>query len=301
MSIAFTVGVHECTPAASARLVIGVVGWTAPRCASEQHGQWATIVSNLARMTRTGDRFRTTVAAVIAAAIGLAGCSGSESPDDAGPIRVSAAASLTRAFEQIGDEFEKTHDAEVVFSFNGSNVLATQMIEGAPVDVFASADTESMQTVVDAGVVLTPETFATNRLAIMVQPGNPNDVETLDDLSGLDVALCAAEVPCGRYAKRVLAAADVELVPVSLDANVNGVATKVQLQEVDAGLVYSTNIADAGQLAEGVEIADEFNVVAEYPIATVGESPSDAAVEFVEFVMSETGQQILAESGFGPP
>ena len=216
-------------------------------------------------------------------------------PSDDGVV-VFAAASLTDAFEEIAETYEARTGDEVVVSFAGSSDLAAQIGEGAPADVFASADLANMAKVDAAG---SARTFATNRAAIAVEPGNPRSIATLDDLVDPDllVVVCAEQVPCGAYTSAVLDRAGVELAPVSFESNVRAVLTKVVLGEADAGIVYSTDVAAADGAVDGVSIDDEFNVEATYPIVAL----ADAGDDFVEFVMGDAAQQILRDHGFGAP
>ena len=239
---------------------------------------------------------------VIVTTLGVlaAGCSGSADDDT---LRVAAAASLTDAFTELGAAFERADpDVEVEFSFASSSDLARQVIEGAPVDVYASADTANMDKVTEAGAVAgTPAVFATNGAEIVVAPGNPLGITGLGDLAERDlvVVVCASEVPCGAYADQVFGRAGVSVTPDSFEENVRGVVTKVTLGEADAGIVYRTDVIGAGERANGVELPDEVNVVAAYPIVSV--SGDGAADRFVEFVTSPLGQDVLASYGFGPP
>jgi molybdate transport system substrate-binding protein len=239
------------------------------------------------------------------AASTAAGTSGGSAGGGDG-ITVFAATSLTEAFTDIGAAFEGTDDgAPVQFSFDASSALVTQITEGAPADVFASADTANMDKLTDADLNGTdPVIFATNLLTIIVPKGNPAGVTGVDDLANPDVkvVLCAEEVPCGNYSNQILDAAGVDVTPVSLEENVRGVVTKVISGEADAGIVYVTDVTAAGDAAEGVEIPEDVNVLAEYPIATVGESENQEVGEaFIDFVTGDEGQEILAQYGFGPP
>ncbi len=218
----------------------------------------------------------------------------------------SPAASLTDAFTEIGTAFTAANpDATANFSFDASSALVTQITEGAPADVFASADTTNMDKLVEAGLEGTePETFATNLLTIIVAPDNPLGITGVADLQDPDITtvICAAEVPCGRYAGEIFAAAGVTVEPASLEQNVRGVVTKVTSGEADAGIVYVTDVIAAGDEASMVEIPDDINVVAEYPIATVAESGNlDVGQAFIDFVTSEDGRAILGKYGFGAP
>ncbi|MFM8267209.1 MAG: molybdate ABC transporter substrate-binding protein, partial [Ilumatobacteraceae bacterium] len=231
------------------------------------------------------------------------------SRDDGTPaaqLKVFAASSLTDAFTELGRAFEASHpDIEVTFNFAASSALATQISEGTPADVFAAADTVSMGRVVsDGGSTGEPLVFATNTAQIIVGPGNPQGITSLDDLtdSGLIVIACDPEVPCGRYAQQILAAAGLEVTFRSFEENARAVTSKVVLGEADAGIVYRTDVVAAASNAAAVDIPTDVNVVAEYPIAVTPQSSDpDAARAFVDFVRSPQGQAILASFGFGPP
>ena len=254
-------------------------------------------------------RSRTRLAALVAvAALLLAACGGddaggSSSPETPSELKVFAAASLTAAFTELGRQYAAANGGDkVTFNFAGSQALATQIQQGAPADVFASADIPNMDKVKD--LVVTSQNFASNLLAIVVEKGNPRGVETLGDLasSDLKVVLAAEEVPAGKYAKQVLDQARVPVQPVSQEDNVKAVVTKVSLGEADAGLVYVTDVAAGGDKVEGVDIPEEQNVVATYPIATVKASKAqDKAQAFMDLVLSDQGQQVLAKYGFLPP
>lgn len=230
----------------------------------------------------------------------MAGCGDSTGGDT---LTVLAAASLTDAFTELGEAFEQTAPGvEVEFSFASSSDLARQVVEGAPVGVYASADTANMDEVTGAGAAAgVPVVFATNGAEIIVAPGNPLGITGLDDLAERDlvVVLCAPEVPCGVYADQVVERAGVAVTADSLEENVRGVVTKVTLGEADAGIVYRTDVLAAGDGATGVEIPDDVNVVAEYPIVSV--SGDALADRFVDFVTSDAGQDVLASQGFGRP
>jgi molybdate transport system substrate-binding protein len=253
-------------------------------------------------------RSRIRLAAVLAvAALALAACgddsggaSGGRSPAE---IKVFAAASLTAAFTDLGQQYRSANGgAKVTFNFAGSQALATQIRQGAPADVFASADIPNMDKVKD--LVGTPQNFASNLLQIVVEKGNPKGVKTLDDLANPDlkVVLAAPDVPAGRYAKQVLDQAGVGVRPVSQEDNVKAVVTKVSLGEADAGIVYVTDVTAGGDKVQGVDIPREQNVVATYPIATVKAGKAqDKAQAFMDLVLSDQGQQVLSRYGFLPP
>jgi molybdate transport system substrate-binding protein len=234
---------------------------------------------------------------------------GAEGTGDGGSgegITVFAATSLTEAFTELGAAFAATDDgAPVEFGFDASSGLVSQIIEGAPADVFASADTANMDKLTDEALNGTdPVVFATNLLTIIVPAGNPAGVTGVEDLAkpDLNVVLCAEEVPCGNYANQILDSAGVDVTPVSLEENVRGVVTKVTSGEADAGIVYVTDVTAAGDTAEGVEIPEDINVRAEYPIATVAASENQEVGEaFIEFLAGDDGQAIMAEYGFGSP
>jgi molybdate transport system substrate-binding protein len=254
-------------------------------------------------------RSRIRLAAVLAAAaLVLAACgggddsgggSGGQSP---GEIKVFAAASLTAAFNELGPRYTAAEGTKVTFNFAGSQALATQIQQGAPADVFASADIPNMGKVKD--LVGTPLNFASNLLQIVVEKGNPKGVKGLDDLANPDlkVVLAAPDVPAGRYAQQALEKADVTVKPVSQEDNVKAVVTKVALGEADAGIVYVTDVTAGGDKVEGVDIPQGLNVVATYPIATVKASKAqDKAQAFMDLVLSDQGQQVLKQYGFLPP
>ncbi len=241
--------------------------------------------------------------AVLAAACGGNSRSSGGSSGSSNEIKVFAAASLTAAFTKIGEQYTAANGGtKVTFDFAGSQALATQIQQGAPADVFASADTTNMDRAKD--LVATPQNFASNRLQIVVEKGNPKGVKGLDDLahSGLKLVLAAPDVPAGRYAKQVLDRAGVTVEPASQEDNVKAVVSKVSLGEADAGIVYVTDVTAGGDKVEGVDIPKDQNVVATYPIATVKASKNqDEAQAFVDLVRSAQGQQVLESYGFLPP
>ena len=245
------------------------------------------------------------VVVVVVAALIAASCAADDSAPGA-DVTVFAAASLTAAFTELGDAFSDVDpDVAITFSFAGSSDLAAQIVEGAPADVFASADLANMARVADAGAASgSPTVFATNTAEIIVEAGNPKGIAGVADLADdeLVVVQCAPQVPCGAYAEQVLATAGVDITPDSFEASVSGVVTKVTLGEADAGIVYRTDVLAAGGGAEGVVIPDDINVVADYPVAvTSGSSNPDGANRFIEFVQSDAGRAVLASYGFGAP
>ena len=242
------------------------------------------------------------VAALVLAACGGGDDSGGSSASSAG-IKVFAAASLTAAFNELGPQFTAANGGtKVTFNFAGSQALATQLQQGAPADVFASADTTNMDKVKD--LVGDPQVFASNLLQIVVEQGNPKGVKGLDDLANPDlkVVLAAPDVPAGRYAAEILGKAGVTVKPVSQEDNVKAVVTKVSLGEADAGIVYVTDVTAGGDKVEGVDVPTDQNVTATYPIATVTASKAqDKAQAFMDLVRSADGQQVLNKYGFLPP
>ena len=241
--------------------------------------------------------------------LGMAGCGGqaTATPDgDGGPtgtVTVFAAASLTGVFIDLGEELEAENEGLTVqFNFAGSSGLATQLAQGAPADVFASADTAQMAAVADAGLVEgEPAVFAGNVLEIAVPAGNPGGVTGLADLAdpARTVALCAPEVPCGAAAGRLFDAAGLTAAPDTLEEDVEAALTKVQLGEVDAALVYATDVRAAGDDVEGIEVPQAGEVVNEYPVAALAAAPNRAGAQaFVDLVLSDEGQQALADAGF---
>ncbi|MGB7980481.1 MAG: molybdate ABC transporter substrate-binding protein [Candidatus Nanopelagicales bacterium] len=221
-----------------------------------------------------------------------------------GEILVFAAASLTEPFTTIGAQLESDHPGTTVtFSFAGSSALATQITTGAPADVFAPASASAMDQVIEAGTAATAVTFATNTLAIAVPPSNPGGVASLADLAdpAVKVALCQEQVPCGTVAQKVLANADVAIAPVTLEPDVKAVLTKVRIGEVDAGLVYVSDVVAAGDDVARISIPADVNASTSYPIAVLTEGPTRAAAQaFVDEVRSERGQAVLQSAGFAP-
>jgi molybdate transport system substrate-binding protein len=244
------------------------------------------------------------VVALVVAACGSddnnSGGSSSGSPTE---IKVFAAASLTAAFNKIGQDWTAANSGtKVTFNFAGSQALATQIQQSAPADVFASADTTNMGKV--SSQVDTPKTFASNLLQIIVAKSNPKGIKGLSDLANPDlkVVLAAPEVPAGKYAQQALSAQHVTVKPVSQEDNVKAVVTKVSLGEADAGIVYVTDVSAGGDKVEGVDIPDSQNVAATYPIAVVKAGTHQSqAQSFMDMVLSDQGQQVLKSFGFLPP
>jgi molybdate transport system substrate-binding protein len=242
----------------------------------------------------------------------LAGC-GTETPAAApsgagvtGNVTVFAAASLTESFNKIGKDFEAANPgAKVTFNFAGSSALATQINQGAPADIFASAAPANMKTVTDAGNADgTPVTFVKNQLVIAVPKGNPKGLKGLADLTkpGLKVALCAEQVPCGAAAKKALDAAKVALTPVTLEQDVKAALSKVKLGEVDAALVYRTDAKASVSDVDGVEFPESAGAINEYPIVVVKAAPNKTAAQaFLAYVQSGKGIAVLTAAGFQKP
>lgn len=239
-----------------------------------------------------------------ALALLLAGCAAaapSTSGDElGGSLTVYAAASLTGSFDEIDEAFTEQHPGVTISPvYDGSSTLATQIAEGAPADVFASADEATMAKV--AEFALDPAVFASNTLVIAVPAGNPKKVSALADLADVVTVLCAPEVPCGAASATLLSAAGVAVDAASLEQNVTAVLTKVAAGEADAGLVYATDVVGRSDV-EAVVPEGAGEVVNRYPIAALKDAANpDAAAAFVAFVRSEAGQKILADHGFGAP
>lgn len=216
-----------------------------------------------------------------------------------------AAASLTESFTELGKQFESANPGtKVTFSFGASSALAQQINSGAPADVFASASPKNMDQVIDAGGASNPKVFATNKMEIATPPDNPADIASVNDLakSSVKTALCQPQVPCGSVAQQVFTNAKITVKPVTLEPDVKSVLTKVQLGEVDAGMVYVTDVKAADAKVKGVEIADDVNASTDYPIAALTKSGNAAvASAFVELVLSPAGQGVLTAAGFQAP
>ncbi len=251
---------------------------------------------------------------VLVVLLALASCGGgapqsstsSATAPPSGTITVFAASSLTEAFRGVGDELTGRYPgAHLIFNYGSSSTLATQIINGAPADVFASADDASMKKVADAGLVQgSASVFAGNRLQIAVAPGNPKAIASLADLARRDlvVVLAAPSVPAGRYALDALGKAGVELVPASQELDVRAVLNKVALGEADAGIVYVTDVMSAAGRVAGVDIPEQHQVVARYPVATLRDSrKGQLSSLFVEFLLGPDGQRVLASFGFARP
>lgn len=239
---------------------------------------------------------------LVGLALVVASCGAGD--DEPQPLLVMAAASLTDAFADIESAFEAQYpDVDVQLNLAGSASLREQILQGAPADVFASANQETMRIVVDAELAAPPTTFATNELIVAVPVANRANVQGLDDLAnaGLFVGLCAEGVPCGDFARLALQQAGVE---VSLDTNegdVRALVTKIAADELDAGIVYATDVRANPQVT-GIAMPASVRVEISYPIAALTESGRpQVSDDFIDFVLSDVGQAVLALHGFGTP
>jgi molybdate transport system substrate-binding protein len=261
------------------------------------------------------------VSLVVAGSL-LAGCSGEESDQgadagDGGPsgtLTVFAAASLTDVFTELGERLEDEHPAlDVRFSFAGSSALAAQLDQGAPADVFASADEEQMARVADAGKAQDPELFASNRLMVAFPLDDPAGIDRYEDVAGIPdlallvdrditLAVCAPEVPCGAAAAEVLDRAGLGDVPDTYEEDVRAVLTKVLLGEVDAGLVYRTDVLTVQAQVRARAFSEAEAARNRYPVAVLTDAPNPAAARaFVDLLLSDEGQQLLERAGFLAP
>ncbi|MGH9216186.1 MAG: molybdate ABC transporter substrate-binding protein [Acidimicrobiales bacterium] len=228
-----------------------------------------------------------------------------EEPAMEGDITVFAAASLTDAFTELGTTFESENpDVSVEFNFGASSALREQILAGAPADVFASANTSNMGQVVDGGAATGPENFVTNQLQIAVPAGNGAEVAGLDDFANRDllIGLCAEDVPCGEFGREALASAGVTPSVDTNEPDVRSLLTKVEAGDLDAGIVYVTDVLAAGDAVEGIDIPADENVIATYPIAALSDAANAVVADaFVAFVLSGEGQGILDSYGFNAP
>jgi len=269
---------------------------------------------------------RATLAIAALAVAAVAGCSSSSSSSSSAPsassssssspaagssaaatgtITVFAASSLKETFTTLGKQFEAAHPGDTVkFSFGASSTLATQITDGAPADVFASAAPKNMETVVSAGDASSPQDFAKNTAEVAVPPSNPANVTSVTDLakSSVKVALCQPQVPCGVVAAGVFKNAGITVKPVTLQPDVKSVLTQVELGNVDAGVVYVTDVKAAGSKVKGVTIPANLNASTLYPIAAISSSKElSIAQAFVAYVLSPAGQSVLSAAGFEKP
>jgi molybdate transport system substrate-binding protein len=245
----------------------------------------------------------------------LAACGGDTEPEErtapattpvTGTVTVLAAASLTQAFERLGEQLAAENPGlEIVFSFGPSSGLVEQALAGAPVDVLATADTRTMDEAVAGGIVEgEPQVFARNTLTLAVPAGNSGGVTGIADLARPDlrIAICEPEVPCGAAARHLLDAAGVTAAPDTLTTDVKEAASLVSLGEVDAALIYRTDAAAEGDAVEIVEVAAASEVVNEYPVAILVDTPNAGGAQVVvDAITGEPGQAILAAAGFLEP
>lgn len=252
-------------------------------------------------------------------AIFLAGCAPAATPtplSEPVTLNVFAAASLTDAFTEIGNNFQTANpNVTVIFNFGGSQTLRTQIEEGAPADVFASANAKEMDALVAGSFVMAEasQVFLSNRLVVILPVDNPAGIDSLEDLaaSGIKIVLAAEEVPVGRYSREALDKMNgtfgsdfkdkVLANVVSNEDNVKQVVAKIQLGEADAGIVYTSDAVAAPEL-KTIEIPNEMNIIAKYPIAPLVESANaELAQAFIAYVLSDEGQAILQKWGFASP
>lgn len=241
----------------------------------------------------------------------MTGCASTSTPTpatDAGQseVTVYAASSLQRSFTELGRQFEAANPGmSVRFNFGGSSDLVAQLQQGAPADVFASADTANMdKAVTDQLTVGTPRPFATNSMEIAVPPGNPAGITSFASLATPDVTVvvCAEQVPCGAATREIERRTGVTLTPVSEENAVADVLGKVTSGQVDAGVVYTTDVAGAAGSVAGVTIPREVNAENTYPIAVLaGSANPTMAQRFLNFVLGSQGREVLAAAGFGVP
>ncbi len=242
--------------------------------------------------------------ALAIAGVTLGGCAASDNA--AGEVLVSAAASLTDAFAEIETAFEEANPGvDVVLNLGSSSTLREQILEGAPADVFASANPSNMDQVVEAGEADgEPAVFATNLLQIAVPAGNPAGVTGLEDFADetLLIGLCADDVPCGDFGREALANAGIAPAIDTNEPDVRALLTKIEAGELDAGITYVTDVLSTDGAVEGVAIPDDGNVAARYPITALVSAPNpDGAAAFVAYVLSAEGQDILSSYGFSSP
>jgi molybdate transport system substrate-binding protein len=260
-------------------------------------------------------RSLTVLAAILPLALVLVGCATSGSPGDSpqptetllsGQVTVLAASSLSGTLAQLATEFEEANpNVDVTISYGGSSALAEQIIGGAPAAIFAAASTATMQSVADAGLTLDdPVVFARNVLEIAVPAGNPGQITGLAALADPErtIALCAPEVPCGAAAVAAFERAGLAPAADTLEPDVKSVLTKVKLGEVDAGLVYRTDVLAAGDEVEGIELSDAEQVATDDVIARVDPAGASAAARaFLAFLLSDHARQVFADAGFQAP
>jgi molybdate transport system substrate-binding protein len=233
-------------------------------------------------------------------------------------LKVFAAASLKTSFTAIQTQYQQAHpNVKIIYNFAGSQALVQQITQGAPADVFASADQKNMQKVSSAGLATDPKTFADNTLAVIIPISNPAHITALKDLAnkGVKIDIAASTVPVGSYTLQVLDKlgkssqygstyeSAVKANFVSQEDEDTAIVQKVELGEADAGIVYSTDVtAAAASKVKFISIPTTFNIIAQYPI-TVLKNATDTndAQTFVQYILSSDGQAILAKYHFLPP
>ena len=242
---------------------------------------------------------------VLIAGLALVGCGGGQQASQQRvPVTVFAAASLTDVFAKLKPQFEAAHrDAELRFNFGGSSDLAQQIVNGAPADVFASANEAQMKVVQDAGKVAgTAKPFVTNVLTIVVPAGNPKNIHSFADLAkpGVTEVVCAPQVPCGAATVKIEKATNIKLSPASEEQDVLSVLSKVEARVADAGLVYVTDARTADGKVQEINFPEASQAVNTYPIAAMSSAPhTQLAQAFVSFVHSPTAAQQFTNAGFG--
>jgi molybdate transport system substrate-binding protein len=246
-------------------------------------------------------------ASSVAVTAGSASAAAPAATKPTGAITVSAAASLTEAFTTIGKLFQKKYKGTTVtFNFGSSGALELQIAQGAPADVFASADTDNMTKLQTAGKATPPAPiFARNRLVIVTKKGNPDKIKTVQDLANVQtLSLCALTVPCGKYAAQIFQTQGITIPEskVTRGQDVKTTLAAVSPGDADAAVVYVSDAKTAGNTVTSVKIPDNVNVIALYPISDLnGSSNSTTAKAFVKFVLSKPAQAILLKDGFMPP
>ena len=278
---------------------VALLGFVAASCGSDSTGVATATTARTVAPT-------TTASVDTTAAADTTGAPTTEAagvPVASGEITVFAASSLTEAFTNMGDAFKRANpEATVVFNFAGSADLVTQISQGAPADVFVSADDTNMRKLTDAKENAgEPISIARNTMEMIVEKGNPQNIASVADLarSGLVVVLCAETVPCGKNAAKVLTNTGVTVTPASLEDRVKGVVTKITTGEADAGIVFVTDVKAAGASVAGVMIPADVNVISNYPMVVTKQAPNATAGQaFIDFVASAAGQAILAQYGF---
>lgn len=254
------------------------------------------------------------VAGLVAGGLLLVGCAGNEgsqsggqtssAPPQRATVLVSAAASLTDVFGALEQPFEQANPgADLQFNFGSSSDLAQQIVNGAPADVFASANETQLKVVSDAALTDgAGQIFATNVLTIVVPPGNPKGITSFADVARPDVTevVCAPQVPCGSATEKIETTTGTQLSPASEEQDVRAVLAKVVAGEADAGLVYITDAASAKGKVEQINFAEAGTAINRYPIAALKNAPQPQyAQAFVNFILGPQGQQALADAGFG--